>query len=252
MTSVRDIDGFMSEWAKKELSEEWDNDGVMLCGDLDKKVEKILVCLEINEKTAKEAADKDCDLIVTHHPFIFRPLKKLCGTEFSLVFSLIAKGISVLSYHTRLDAAAGGVNDALAQKIGLSEVSEFAHLGRVGKLDFETDAMGFCDHIKEKLGCSCLKISNAACDKKIKRVAVLGGAGKDFVADAANVADAYVTGDLSHNAFITANETGILAVDAGHYHTENPVVKVIAKRLSEAFPELNIQTADSLCPYTQI
>ena len=79
MTTVYDIDAFMSEWAKKEFSEEWDNDGVMLCKNTGEPVKKILVCLEINEKTANEAKEQNCDLIVTHHPYIFRPLKSICG-----------------------------------------------------------------------------------------------------------------------------------------------------------------------------
>lgn len=248
MTTVYDIDAFMSEWAKKEFSEEWDNDGVMLCKNTGEPVKKILVCLEINEKTANEAKEQNCDLIVTHHPYIFRPLKSICGKDFELAQLLISSGISVLSYHTRLDAAQGGVNDVLAETLCLCNVKNFAGLGRVGELSHEMDEKEFLSFVKEKLSCDILRHSRL-CAKKIKKVAVVGGAGKDFVLDAAKIADAYITGDLSHNAFITAQEQGVLAVDAGHYHTENPVAKAVAQKLSEKFPVLEVFLSDPLCPF---
>ena len=252
MTSIRDIDRFMSEWAGRELSESWDNDGVMLCEDLDKRAEKILVCLEINEKVAESAVFLGCDLIITHHPFIFHPLKNICENTYRLVSLLLKNGISVLSYHTRLDAAHGGVNDVLAKTLGLENVSVFAGLGRVGDMPFETDVQGFCTHVKQRLGCETLRVSHIPQNKKIKRVAVLGGAGKDFIPDASEVADAYVTGDISHSAFIAANEKSLLAVDAGHYGTENPVVEKISSALAEKFSDVSLVAFDSGCPYTQI
>ena len=249
MTTVYDIDRFMNEWAAKELSEEWDNDGVMLCGNLAAAAKKVLVCLEINKKTVIEARKMGCDLIITHHPFIFRPLKNICGTDFELASLLISGNISVLSYHTRLDAAKEGVNDTLAQKLCLFDVEPFALLGRVGLLEGEMDVCEFLEYVKEKLSCKALRTSLCDKDKKIRKVALLGGAGKDFVCDAAKISDAYVTGDLSHNAFITANECGLLAVDAGHYHTENPVVGAVAQKLSERFCDVEFFVSDSLCPF---
>lgn len=249
MTTVYDIDLFMSGWAKKELSEEWDNDGVMLCGDLKKPVKKLLVCLEINKKTATDAKAHGCELIVTHHPFIFRPLKNICGSDFELASLLISGGISVLSYHTRLDAAQGGVNDTLAKMLGLSDTEAFAGFGRVGFLPHELEAKEFLGYVKEKLSCPTLRTSLYDSKKKIKKVAVLGGAGKDYICDAAKIADAYITGDLSHNAFITANECGLLAVDAGHYHTENPVAQTVAQKLSESFSDIEIFVSDPVCPF---
>lgn len=249
MTRVCDIDLFMSEWADKRLSEEWDNDGVMLCADVKGEVKKVLVCLEINKEAALFAKNSGCDLIVTHHPYIFRPLKNICGVDYEIASIFIKGGISVLSYHTRLDAAQGGVNDTLAKTFGLCNVESFSALGRVGHLEREMDEEEFFSFVKQKLSCDILRTSKLT-GKKIKKVAVTGGAGKDFLFDAAGVADAYITGDLSHNAFISANELGLLAVDAGHYHTENPVTIEIAKRLSENFPEIDVTVFDCLCPFS--
>ena len=250
MITVYDVDSFMSGWASKELSEPWDNDGVMLCADMKSEVKKILVCLEINEKTVNEAIDEKADLIITHHPFIFHPLKNITGAECNVIGKLFSANISVLSYHTRLDAAVGGVNDVLAKALGLSHIEGFASLGRVGILDREMDEKEFALYVKQKLACSTVKTSKPV-GKKIKRVAVVGGAGKDFLPQALGIADAYVTGDLSHNAFITANEIGIFAVDAGHYHTENPVTHEIAEKLKDEFSEAEIVVSDSLCPFCE-
>lgn len=248
MITVNDVNAFMEKWAKKELSEPWDNDGVMLCADRDKEVGKILVCLEINEKIVKEAIDAKADLIITHHPFIFHPLKNITGISYGALSELITSEISVLSYHTRLDAADGGVNDVLAKKLCLEKVESFACLGRVGILPRKMSEGEFASLVKEKLLCKTLRTSKP-CEKMIEKVAVVGGAGKDFLPEALKIADAFVTGDLSHNAFITAGEEGIFAVDAGHYHTENPVTEEIAKRIEKEFPAIEAVVSDSFCPF---
>lgn len=253
MPTVYDIDNFFGNWAQKENSETWDNDGIMLCADTSATVKKVTVCLEINEKTARDAAANGADLIITHHPYIFRPLKRICGNDYSTAEILINNRISVLSYHTRLDAADGGVNDVLAEKLGLCDVvpfiAESKPLGRVGRLEKPVTAEDFAVHIKNVLGVESMRCAISDRKKIIKTVAVVGGGGKDFVEKAAELADAYVTADLSHNSFITANELGICVFDAGHYHTENPVTHMIAEKLGKAFPELEISISDSLCPY---
>lgn len=250
MPSIREIDAFMSDWAKKEYSEPWDNDGVMLCADLNENVKSILVCLEINERVCTTAKECGANLIVTHHPYIFKGLRSISGADYKMTKLLIEGGISVLSYHTRLDAAQGGVNDVLAQRIGLSHIVPFGEggLGRVGTLSTPVTAEDFAFHLKSRLSCGTMKVYIPQ-GKTIEKVAVVGGAGKDFLCDAAPLCDAYVTGDLSHNSFIDAREYGVALFDAGHYFTENPVVQEIAKRLGESFPDAKISTSDSLCPY---
>ena len=253
MPTVYEIDRFMSEWAPPSLSESWDNDGIMLCGNVSQTVKKVTVCLEINEHVAKLAAENGSELIITHHPYIFRPLKSIRGTDYDIASVLIGAGVSVLSYHTRLDAAEGGVNDALSEKLGLSEVFPFVAesqpIGRVGKLKTPMKPEEFGNHIKKSLGVQSMRCAVPDTEKLIKTVALVGGGGKDFVYAASRFADAYVTSDLSHNALITANECGICVFDAGHYHTENPVTEKIAEKHENAFPELETTVCDSLCPY---
>jgi len=251
VTKICDIDKFISSFAKREYSESWDNDGIMLCGDVNKEVKRAAVCLEINESIIDLAIKTGCDLIITHHPFIFRPLKGICENDYKFISLLIKNNISVLSYHTRYDAAQGGINDVLANTLGLSDIKPFGGgenpMGRFGELDCEMTPEEFAKYIKEKLLISSMRC--ALCGKKIKTVAVLGGGGKDFLYDAAAVADAYVTGDLSHNAFIDAKVLGISLYEAGHYHTENAGACHLEKLIKAEFPDIETKAFDSGSPF---
>lgn len=251
--TLYELDAFMSDWAKPSYSMSWDNDGVMLdCGDK-REINRVAVALEINETVLNGAAAFGAEVIVTHHPFVFHPLKSIRGVAGGYIRELMQNGISVLSYHTRLDCALGGVNDTLVARLGLSDVKPFGEgempLGRVGTLPRAMEENELAEHVRSALSCGVMR---CACVGKtnIRRVAVVGGGGKDELFEASRVADAFVTADLSHNAFITAKELSLFALDAGHYHTENPVIFTVAERLRRAFPSLAVETIDSRCPFT--
>lgn len=248
MTTIRNIDSYLSDVAPRLLSEPWDNDGIMLCGNTGKEVKKALICLEVNTDAVRKAAKIGAELIITHHPFIFRPLKNVCGEAFSEIELLVKNDISVLSYHTRFDKTEGGVNDALAEVLGLSEISACGEFLRVGALPWEMTGEEFAGYIREKLHCGTMK---AYFDKnaKIKTVAVCGGAGKDFLEEAARNADAYVSADFAHNTFIDAKNLGIAIFDAGHYHTENPAIFRFKELLEKKFPDLIFETFDVGSPF---
>ena len=252
MTTVRDIDKYLSEISPKELSEPWDNDGVMICSSPDKKVQKILVALDATSDVIEYAAKNGFDLVVSHHPFIFRKLSRITGFEYKNLETLVKNDISVLSYHTRLDSAEGGVNDVLAQTLGLSDIHGFGgdrkDFGRVGTLSKEMTGEEFALYLKEKLMCDVRCAFNDG--KTIKSVAVLGGSGKDFVYDAMLCgADAYVTSEIPHNLFIDAKVRGFALYDCGHYYTENPVCEKIKNLLCENFAGLEVEIFDIKSPY---
>ena len=248
MTTVKNIDSFMSAFAPRELSESWDNDGVMLCKDTEKNVKCALICLEVNLPAIEKAIEIGADLIITHHPFIFKPLKSLSGEAFSEIELLVKHGISVLSYHTRLDKADGGVNSVLAETLGLSNVAKKGEFLYSGELCCAMSGEEFATYIKEKLGCESIK---AYFEKgaKIKTVALCGGAGKDFLFEAAECAVAFVSADFSHNTFIDAKNLGIAVFDAGHYHTENSVIYKLKSLLEAEFTGVSFECFDVGCPF---
>ena len=251
MVTVRDIDAFMTKIAPKELSEEWDNDGIMLCGNFDGRVSKVLCALEVSEKLVSYAVENGFDLVVTHHPFIFRKLPRIDGKSYEKIAPLIKNGISVLSYHTRLDSADGGVNDTLANVLGLCDVAGFGgesgKLGRIGNVK-ETTFEEFGKHLLTVLGCKNIR----ACDggKPIKRVAVVGGSGKDFLFDAAfSGADAFVTSEIPHHLYEEAKNLGMSLYDCGHYYTENCISVEISQMIKNEFPKVYTEVFDVESPY---
>lgn len=248
MTKIRDIEKYLSGIAPYELSEEWDNDGIMLCKSSDIKVSKALVCLEVNSEAVKKAAELEVQLIITHHPFIFRPLKNIKDTAYPEFEGLIKNDISVISCHTRLDKAQGGVNDILAQTLGLINIRCEGGFLRYGELPKEISAEDFADYLRKKLSCGKIKAYFEK-GRKIRKVAVCGGSGKDFLAEAAGVADAYVSSDFSHNTFIDAKNLGIAIYDSGHYNTENPVVEKLTEQLRDEFPDVEFESFDVGCPF---
>ena len=252
MTTVREIDKYLTGISPKELSEPWDNDGVMLCSSPEKEVKRVLVTLDATLDAVKYAAENGFDLVVTHHPFIFKKLSRITGFDYKKIEILIKNDLPVLSYHTRLDSAQGGVNDALAQALELCDVVGFGgereDFGRVGKLKNEMSGEEFALFLKEKLGCDVRCTFPEG--KKIKTVAVLGGAGKDFVFEAVGAgADAYVTSEIPHNLFIDARALGFALYDCGHYYTENPVCERIKMLLCKEFSELDVKVYDIKSPY---
>ncbi len=252
MTTVREIDKYLSEISPKELSEAWDNDGVMICSRPDKEVKKVLVALDATADVIEYAGKNNFDLIVTHHPFIFKKLSRITGFEYKNLETLIKNDVSVLSYHTRLDSASGGVNDVLAETLLLSDIRGFGgdrdDFGRIGTLVKEMSGKEFALYLKEKLGCDVRCAFNDG--KMIKTVAVLGGSGKDFVYEAMmTCADAYVTSEIPHNLFIDAKVCDFALYDCGHYYTENPVCEKIKNFLTDKFAQLDVEIFDTKSPY---
>ena len=258
MITVKDIDAALSAAAPRTLSEEWDNDGVMLCRRMDKPVKKVLTMLEVTPEGIAAAEKGGYDLIVTHHPLIFRPLKALVGEDYSFFDRLMRADTAVLSYHTRMDSAVGGVNDTAAALLGLTSVQPFGGengCGRIGILPEPLLPSDFAALLKETFHCTSIRASVfAEKDKKISRVAFVGGAGKSFFREAyAAGADAFVTGEAAHNTFIDCAALDMCLFDCGHYYTENPVCTRLKDLLSDAFGnELSVDVFDVKSPYISL
>ena len=232
--TVKDVYNFIDSIAPFSAQCEWDNSGLII-GESDNSVKKIAVVLDITSEAVMKAVEMNADLIVSHHPVIFRAVKSF--TDKDIPFILAKNGISAICAHTSLDIAKGGVNDTLASTLGFENALPFADEGELSMLRIvETDKMS-----AEALARLCAeKLSTGVrfinCGKEIKKIAVCGGAGADFINAVAEAGcDAYITGDVKHHEFLDAREIGLTVIDAGHFETENPVVAVLAKKLEENF-----------------
>ena len=254
MTTVGDILNFLDTLAPRYMKMDWDNVG-LLCGGKNRQVSKIQVALDPFEEVCREAAEWGAELIVTHHPLIFKPLKAVTDdTEVGRCIQLLcAKGISAINAHTNLDCAPEGVNQQLAQQLGLTGIQVLSPEGtdeqgrpwgllRMGQVSVQPLG-AFLEKVKTGLNCKGLRYVSA--DKPVCKVAVGGGACASELMEAANAGcDTFVTADVKYNNFWDARSLGINLIDAGHFHTENPVIPLLAEKIAEAFPEIQVMISE--------
>lgn len=223
--------------APRELSAPWDNDGIMCAPRGNIELTRVAVSLDATLAAVEKAAENRCELLLTHHPMIFKGIKSLVPDDIASarVMCAVSHGISVISLHTRLDAASGGVNDALAKKLGMKVKRSFgdAETPNLGRLcEIEGDGVpleALANHVKDALGCEALRVYGKG---TVKSIALVGGDGKDFISPAISVgADVLITGDAGYNACESAAENGFCIIEAGHYYTEVPVCEAIAEIL---------------------
>ena len=236
---VFDLYKYLDSAIPTSLSCTWDNDGLMCCSNPEKEVKKVLITLDITEKAVDYAAENGFDVILSHHPLIFKKLGSIepgIGSAKKAI-KLIKNEITAISFHTRLDALTGGVNDALCKKLSIRNPQPFGpdgeQMGRIGNFDAPMTVEEVCARIKTELGSPVILAS--ACGKPAHRVAVLGGDGKDFTHEAIKAgADTYISGRIGYNMMMEAAELGINLIEAGHFFTEDPVCEALA-RLTKTF-----------------
>ena len=247
MATVADILAFVETLAPRELKMDWDNVGLN-CGRRNADVTKILVALDPFEHVCAEAAQWGADLLVTHHPLIFRPIPMVTDDAAITrgLMTLIRHDISHICAHTNLDCAEGGVNDALASVLELTNVEKLGAYGgmmRCGEVPEQT-LTDFLSFVKDKLHCDGLRYCDGG--KPVRKVAVGGGACSDGLYDAICAGcDTFVTSDVKYNNYWDAKEQGLSIIDAGHFHTENPVVSVLAEKIAAAFPDVEVKISES-------
>lgn len=241
MYELQQICRFMEQWAPPALAEEWDNPGLLV--DAGSLVRRVLVTLDITSAVVEEAHRLGCQLVVSHHPVIFKPVRRLQSAD--AAFLLARYGISALCAHTNLDAAEGGVNDVLAGLLELEDVQPLEGLGRVGDRDSISPAQ-LAEQVGKLLNTPVLL---ADAGLPITRVAVVGGSGGEFFEAAARAgAQCLVTGEASHHHGLDALEQGVSVIVAGHFATEWPIVPEMARRLRQAFGELEVLVSGSNRP----
>lgn len=240
MITVKTISDYINKIAPYNTKCEWDNCG-LLVGDGDKEIKRIALCLDLTDETLSLAKHYGADLIITHHPIIFKPQKSF--TKGNLSYELAVSGISAISAHTCFDCADGGVNDVLCEILGIRNVQgvpsdeSAVPMARIGDID-KVNSIEFAEFVSKKLNTVCRVVD---CENTIRRVAVCGGAGMDFLSDVIKMgADAYVTGDISHHQMLDAKEKGITVIAAGHFETEMPSMGRLMGMLKKEFPSLEL------------
>lgn len=253
---LNEILNFLADVAPAELSEEWDNTGLLI-GQRDDSVSSIMTCLTLTPDVAEEAVAKGASLVVTHHPILFRAVKKLTDetSEGRMLLSLIRAGVAVYSPHTSYDSAYEGVNRQLADSLNLENVKPIRPIdgntdsesngepigsGRFGDLPNAVSLADFVELVKQALGIQNTWFVGDS-ESEIRRVGIACGAAAEFMGDAARLGcDVLLTGEARFHACLEARARGIALVLPGHYPTERPAMENLAERLTNQFPDLNV------------
>lgn len=249
--TVRDVFNALAMHAPVELKMDFDNVG-HLAGRADAAVTRAVVALDITDEVIAEAAELGAELIVSHHPLIFGSIKSVTDGDLTgrKLVALLGRGMSAICMHTNLDAAQGGVNDALAAALGAQVqgvLNSEEWVSRIAELPEDVEFGEFLSRVKLALGANGLRYAGP--EKPVRKLGICGGAGAgDILLALAQGCDTFLTADVKHHQFIWANEEGINLIDAGHYPTENVVVPVLCRWLGEDFPGLDVRVSSHAQP----
>ena len=249
---IRQVLSALEQFAPLPLQESWDNAGLQV-GLTEAEVSGALLCLDVNESIIDEAIAKGCNLIVSHHPLLFRGLKQVCGTDYvqRCVIKAIKNDIVIISMHTNMDNAKNGVNWKIAEKMGLQEVSFLSPLasteagsGVIGLLPEPMAADDFVLMVKKCFGVECAQC-NELLRRPIRKVAVCGGAGDFLLPDAlAKEADAFITGEMHYHQYFDYEQKLQICV-IGHYQSEQYTSEVFRDIIQRECPGVRTEIAET-------
>lgn len=242
MTTTGDIFRFIDGFAPFCTAMSFDNPG-LLVGDENTEVTKSLLSLDITPEVVREASELGAQLIVSHHPVIFHPLKRLDTA--SVPYLLASRSIAAICAHTNLDMAPGGVNDCLADRLKLKNIKMLCENSAsglpealCGETDREYSPREFAQFVKAALQCEGLRFVDGG--RRVSSVGLCGGGGADYLYDAAQAGcQAFVTGECKHNILLDAQSLGVTLVAAGHFETEDPVIPALMQKLAGRFQNVS-------------
>jgi len=249
ITTVKDIMTIAEKIAPPGLAADWDNTGLII-GRIDMPAKKILFALDATDEVISEAVRIGANIIITHHPILFKPTNKIVSSSplGATLLTLIENRIAALAMHTNLDAAEGGTNDVLAETLGITDtlpLGEPPSMGRIGNLSEPMNLDAFAERVKTALGLSSVRFCGDPASP-IKRVCVVCGSGSDidiFKQAVGAGADAYVTGDIRYHEAQRALSIGLSLIDATHYASENLVIEKLKARFDAGLAGIGIETA---------
>lgn len=244
MTTVKDISNYINSFAPNDSMEEWDNCGILI-GNENQVVKTCVLALDATKAVVDYAISVNAQLIITHHPVVFSGLRQvLSGT---VIHTLVEKKISVISTHTPYDKSDSGINYALAKFLGLNNLKKADNdFLVIGELDAVMSVDDFAQFVSDTLLVSGLRYTDT--QKEIKTVAVCGGSGDDFMRDAKESADCYITGEARYHALLEAAEDDFAVICAGHFETENFAFLEIEKKLKDTFANVAFEIAEQKNP----
>ncbi|MCM1286360.1 MAG: Nif3-like dinuclear metal center hexameric protein [Acetobacter sp.] len=248
MTTVKNIYDYINTIAPFDTQEDWDNSG-FLVGDFRGEVKKVVLSLDTTKETVDFAKSVDADLIISHHPVIFGGVKNV--KKDSVLYELVINNIAQISVHTPYDKACGGINDNLADIFGLKAVRKLDNgYLVVGELEEAMSIDDFASYAGDLLGSNGLRYTDT--DKLIKTVAVGGGACSEFIDDAIENADCFLTGDLKYHEMLDAQQLGYPVISAGHFETENKPFLMMKDKLKSIFTDVEFIIAPTQNPVLSI
>lgn len=246
MTKIKSVTDFLESVAPLHLQESYDNAG-LITGNADWEVTNVLCSLDCTEAIVEEAIQRGCNLVVAHHPIVFRGLKKINGRNYveRTIIKAIKHDIAIYAIHTNLDNVLyQGVNGKIAERLGLENLSILAPkaeannqaigAGVIGELPVAMDELVFLKKLKETMLAGCVRHTNLL-GKPIEIVALCGGSGSFLLPAAiARGADVYITGDFKYHEFFDADGHLVIA-DIGHFESEQFTIDLLHEIISEKF-----------------
>lgn len=249
MTTIQQVCQFLDAFAPPALAEDWDNVGLLI-GDRALPVKKIMTCLTVTPETVQEAIRRQVDLLVSHHPLPFRPLQKITSDSVAsrLVWELAGSQISVYSPHTAFDSTHEGINDQLAELIGLQRPRPLKPTandpeqgaGRWGSLELALPVSGLTGRLKQGLGIERVQVSESD-DRPVSRIGVACGSGGSFLSAASfRGCDGFITGEANFHTVLEARALGIVLMLVGHFASERFAVERLATSLGRSFSDCEV------------
>ena len=248
MTAVSDIYGYIDKIAPFGSQEEWDNSGVLL-GNKKAEVKTAVLCLDVTKRVARFAAENSAQLIISHHPVILSPLSSIEAD--SAVSLCVQRGISVICAHTNYDNSRNGINRALAKRLNLKNARPIdGSFLFVGELEREMTVRELAEFSAKALDSRRVRFTD--CEKRVKTVAVGGGACGEYIETAKSAADCFLTGELKYHTMLDCLESGFPVIEAGHYETEYASFMLIKDGLEKAFPGIEFISANQKNPVSAV
>jgi len=238
MVNIDEVIKVLENFAPLETAQSWDNSGWQI--NLGKKqANKVLLCLSVTPKILSQAIENGCDFIISHHPLIFGGLKNISYETVTqkLIVDCIRNNIQVYSAHTNLDCAHGGVNDTLCDKLGVSPIETIADFVKIAEFPEPMTLDSFILKLKISLNAPKIKIINPQNKQEIRKIAVCGGSGGDFVNELKGI-DAFITGDIKYHTALEVQD--MILIDAGHFETEKIILQTLKNLLHDVAQDIVI------------